>query len=176
MMELGATVCKPRSPLCPECPFKSDCKVLKSRRNPEDLPRKAPKKSVPHFHIGAAIVRKNGRILITKRPDKGLLGGLWEFPGGKQEKGETLPACVRRELKEELSIRVAVGDLFCSVDHAYSHFKITLHCFDCRHLSGTIQNLGVAGFKWVFPRELKKFAFPKADRVVIEKLISSSSI
>lgn len=173
MMELGATVCKPREALCKKCPLKSECRAISSLKDVTALPKKAPAKKVPHYDIGAAIVRKDGRILITQRPEHGMLGGLWEFPGGKQERGETLEECVRREMKEELAIDVEVNSLFQSVNHAYTHFKITLHCFDCKHTGGKLKLIHCSDAKWVRPHELSRFAFPKADRVIIEKLQSN---
>jgi len=170
LMELGATVCKPREALCATCPLRRACVAKKELADVTALPRKPQKAATPHYDIGAAIVRKNGRILITKRPENGLLGGLWEFPGGKQEKGETLEECVRRELQEELAIDVEVGELLISVKHAYTHFKITLHCFECTHVDGELTLVHAADAKWVRPSELRSYAFPKADRVVLDLL------
>lgn len=174
LMELGATVCKPRQALCGSCPLKSICTARKTHHDVTVLPRKPEKSAVPHYDIGAAIVRKNGRILITKRPEDGMLGGLWEFPGGKKESNETIEECVKREMLEELDIYVEVGERIASVKHAYTHFKITLHCFDCRHIGGVLRLIHAADAKWVRPAELTKYAFPKADRVVLDMLIKSS--
>ena len=170
MMELGATICRPRSAECRRCPLKSDCRATRELADPTTIPRKVPAKAIPHYDVTAAIIRKNGKILITKRPSEGLLGGLWEFPGGKREPGETLEACLRREIEEELDIEIHVGKLFMAVKHAYSHFRITLHCFDCTHKSGRVRKLGVADYRWVQPGELSDFAFPKADREILKKL------
>jgi A/G-specific adenine glycosylase len=170
MMEIGATICKPRRVDCPACPLKTDCRATNELADPTVLPKKAPTKAIPHYDVTAAIIRKRGRILITKRPSKGLLGGLWEFPGGKKESKETLEACLRREIKEELGIEIRVKDLFAKVKHSYSHFRITLYAFDCEHLSGRVQKLGVADYQWVKPQELPQFAFPKADREILNKL------
>jgi A/G-specific adenine glycosylase len=138
------------------------------------LPRKAPSRRIPHYDIGAAIIRKNGRILITQRPHEGLLGGLWEFPGGKRHDGESLPECVAREIREELGIEITVGEPLVAVRHAYSHFRITLHAFLCTPLRGRVKKIGVADYRWVKPDELAAFAFPKADRVIIEKLLGGN--
>ncbi|MBK6765103.1 MAG: A/G-specific adenine glycosylase [bacterium] len=176
LMELGALVCKPREALCDVCPLKRVCVARKTLEDVTVLPRKPEKAKTPHYDIGAAIVRKNGRILITKRPEHGMLGGLWEFPGGKLEKDESLAECVRRELREELAIDVEVGELLISVKHAYTHFRITLHCFECIHTGGELKLIHAADAKWVRPAELANYAFPKADRVVLEKLVNSHRI
>lgn len=175
VMELGAMICTPRSPDCPNCPVLKNCKAFQKGLQNE-LPVKKKKEATPHFHIGAGVIWHKGKILISQRPLKGLLGGLWEFPGGKQEKGESIKETVRREIKEELGIQVDVGRELAEVDHAYSHFKITLHAHDCRYRSGQVQALGVMNWRWVKPQELKKFAFPAANQPIIEKLILKNSL
>jgi A/G-specific adenine glycosylase len=129
---------------------------------------------VPHREIGAGVIWHEDKILISQRPLKGLLGGLWEFPGGKLEAGETLPQCVAREIKEELGIKVKVGKKMIAVDHAYSHFKITLNAYECRYISGDPQKLGVQDWRWVTPQELRKFAFPGANQPIIKLLLEKN--
>ncbi len=167
LMELGATICTPRSPRCNVCPIAKFCEA-KKRNLQEQLPIKKKRLPLPHYDVTAAVIRRNGRILIAQRPFGGRLGGLWEFPGGKQEPGETLPQCLRREIKEELGIRIKVGRLLTSIDHAYTHFKITLHAFDCKLISGKPQALEVEDFKWVRMNELERFAFAKTDLRIIQ--------
>ena len=114
----------------------------------------------------------SGQLLIAKRPDDKLLGGLWEFPGGKQEDGESLPECLARELREELGISVEVGAFFVKVRHAYTHFKITLHVFNCAFLpeGGAPQAIECADWRWIDEAELEQYAFSAADRQVIAEL------
>jgi len=147
-MELGATVCLPKRTDCHRCPLRIECRARAKLADVTVLPRKAKARANPHYDIGAAIIYRNGRILITQRPPDGLLGGLWEFPGGKQQAGESLKECVEREIREELAIEIEVKELLARVKHAYSHFKITLHAFECRHRSGRIKKIGVADFRW----------------------------
>lgn len=170
LMELGATLCQPKRAQCSSCPLRTDCRARATLADVTLLPRKIAKKKTPHYHIGAAIIRKNGKILITQRPLDGLLGGLWEFPGGKVDLNETLEECVEREIREELAINITVGQKLISVDHAYSHFSITLHCFYCTHRSGRIKKIGVSDYRWVGVDELDQFAFPKADRIVLQRI------
>jgi len=169
MMDLGATVCTPRSPRCDACCVADACEAL-VRGEQESLPRKDKPKPIPHYDIVAGIIRKRGRILIDRRKPDGLLGGLWEFPGGKVEAGETLAQALRREVREELGIRIRVGKELIAVNHAYSHFRITLHAMECEYVSGKPRAIGCDGFKWVRPGELDAYAFPKANRKVIEAL------
>lgn len=169
LMELGALVCTPKNPLCTSCPLRKTCKARQLGIQ-EKLPVKTKKKPLPHVQIGAGVIWRNKQILISQRPVKGLLGGLWEFPGGKVEKYETISNCVQREIQEELGVRVRVGKRLAAVDHAYSHFKITLHVHHCDYLSGRPQKLGVQDFRWVKPADLKRFAFPAANQPIIDLL------
>ncbi len=169
LMELGALICTPRTPNCDACPLVKYCEA-KKRGLQDQLPLKTRRKPLPHFEVTAAVIRKNGRLLIAQRPLGGRLGGLWEFPGGKVEPGETLPQCLRREIKEELGVRIKVGQPITSIDHAYTHFKITLHAFECELVSGKPQALQVENFKWVRMSELKKYAFARTDLRIIEAL------
>jgi A/G-specific adenine glycosylase len=174
LMELGALICTPRNPKCDVCPLAKYC-AAKKRNLQDQLPLKTKRKPLPHFDVTAAVTRKNGRLLIAQRPFGGRLGGLWEFPGGKVEPGETLPQCLRREIKEELGVRIKVGKPIISIDHAYTHFKITLHAFECELLTGKPQAVQVQDFKWVRMSELEKYAFAKTDLRIIEALKAGNS-
>jgi len=101
-----------------------------------------------------------------------LLGGLWEFPGGKRESGETLEGCLIREVCEELGIEITVGEQFATVDHAFSHFSITLHAFLARYVSGRPWPIGGDAVRWVTLDQLDPFAFPKANHRLIAVLRS----
>jgi A/G-specific adenine glycosylase len=172
-MELGALVCKPKQPLCGFCPVAEMCQV-KQLGIQEQLPVKSIRKPIPHYDVVAGIIWKNHLFLITLRPPKGLLGGLWEFPGGKVEDGETFEQSLKREIAEELGIKISVDSLFTSVKHAYTHFKITLHVFYCQYQSGKIQLNGCDDYRWIEPSQLDDFAFPGADRKVIDRLMKTS--
>ena len=169
LMELGAQVCTPKNPKCAECPLLKKCEARRIGIQ-QDLPVKTPRKPIPHLDVTAGVIWKKDRFLITLRPPKGLLGGLWEFPGGKQEDGESLEACLKREIMEELEIDIEVGQHLISVKHAYTHFKITLHVFECTHASGEIIPHDCDDYRWIKSSELDNFAFPGADRKVIEAL------
>lgn len=170
MMELGARVCTPARPRCGECPVAQACRAFAELDDPAALPRKAPRKPRPHYQVAAGLIWKGEKLLIAQRLSEGLLGGLWEFPGGKQEEEETLEECLAREIREELAIEIAVGARLAIVDHGFTHFSITLHAFSARYLSGEPQPLGCAAWRWVDPAELGQYAFSRADRRVIEQL------
>lgn len=171
LMELGATICLPRNPKCPICCLKDLC--LAKRYNLQNsLPLRVKKKPLPHYDISAGIIwNRRKKVLITLRPPKGLLGGLWEFPGGKKEKGESLEKCLKREVREELGIQIRVKEPFMEVKHAYTHFKITLHTFHCEYLRGRPRPLRSEDWKWVSLKGLSKYAFPAANRKIIDELL-----
>jgi A/G-specific adenine glycosylase len=171
LMDLGATVCAPRNPGCPNCPIAADCGA-RAHGEQDAIPVKRPRKPTPHHDIAAGVIRRAKRILIDQRKADGLLGGLWEFPGGKRQRGEALKACLRREVREELGIGIRVLRPLITVEHAYSHFCITLHAYECRHVSGAPRALGCADWKWVTLEELDRYAFPAANRRIITALRS----
>jgi A/G-specific adenine glycosylase len=169
VMELGALVCTPSTPLCDRCPLQDVCRAHEAGTE-EDYPITPESEPVPHHDIAVGLVFDDDQILIQRRPDEGLLGGLWEFPGGKQEDDESLEEACRRELKEELGIDVSIDDHFYTLSHAYSHFKITLHAFRCHIDSGTPEAREDQPFQWVPVRALDDYAFPRANRRLIEEL------
>jgi A/G-specific adenine glycosylase len=170
MMELGALVCRPRHPDCPACPLRGICRAA-ATGTPEHHPVKRPRAAPPLVRVGAAATRDaRGRFLVAQRPERGLLGGLWEFPGGKIEPGEDAPACIRRELREELGIEVEVGPLLLVVRHAYSHFKLEMHVHLARRTRGRPRALECADFRWLKPEEMRRLPFSGADLKVLEFL------
>jgi mutator protein MutT len=120
--------------------------------------------------VVAAIIRRAGKILITQRFDKAHLGGMWEFPGGKVEAGETLEVALQREIREELGLTIRVDDEYHRTDHNYPAKSIRLHFFNCTILEGEPQPLDVADLQWVEPAQLTDFQFPPADAELIAKL------
>ena len=168
-MDLGATVCVPRSPDCPVCPVKSVCEA-RARNEQTELPAKTKRPAIPHHDVAVGVVWKRGRILIDRRRPQGMLGGMWEFPGGKLRPDESLAECVVREVREELGVKVEVRRRLPAVKHAYTHFRVTLHAFECDYVSGRPKALGCAAWKWVKLDELDRYAFPKGSHKVIELL------
>jgi mutator protein MutT len=120
--------------------------------------------------VAAALVFREGKLLITQRPAKAHLGGLWEFPGGKREPDETFEACLARELREELGIVVVVGELVESLTHAYPEKTVHLQFYRCRWSEHEPQTLGCPAFAWVTPNELDDYDFPAADAKLLERL------
>jgi A/G-specific adenine glycosylase len=169
LMDLGATTCLPRNPKCAECPVKGICKAY-TLRIQQERPVFKPKNHIPHHTVAAAVIRKNGRVLIAQRPQAGLLGGMWEFPGGKQENGEALEACLRREIREELGVQIKVGNELGVFRHAYTHFRVTLHAFACTLPAGKPRAIIPDGLKWVKPDNLEDYPMGKLDREISQTL------
>jgi A/G-specific adenine glycosylase len=170
LMELGATVCTPRAPECDRCPLRALCRA-RATGEQGTLPVKRPRKRTPHYDVTAAVtIGPDERVLVAQRNPDDMLGGLWEFPGGKCEDGETLPECLAREMREELDVEVEVGERLVVVKHAYTHFRITLHAFRCRVTSGEPRCLDCAAFRWMPPAELNTLPMSVADRKIAQVL------
>ena len=170
LMDLGATICVPRRPCCGMCPLRGVCQGF-ATGDPEAYPPPVRRKPTPHYTVTAGVIWQDGRLLIAQRPLDGLLGGLWEFPGGKQDAGESLPDCLKRELREEMEIEVKVGEELIVVNHAFTHFSITLHAFECTYCSeGDPQIIGVRDWHWILPTELDQYAFPVVDQKIAAAL------
>ena len=167
MMELGAMVCRPRDPSCKTCPLKGQCYAFQNNRV-SDLPTTTKKQKKPHYQIAVAIVYKGNKILIAKRKSHGLLGGLWEFPGGKRKGKEALKKTAIREVKEETNIDIQIEEKITSIKHAYSHFSITLTAFRARYVSGKAKAKEAQALRWIFPEEIKNFAFPTANKKIFQ--------
>jgi A/G-specific adenine glycosylase len=175
LMDLSARTCLPRSPRCHDCPVASECDAHHSGEEVL-FPQKRARKAIPHVDVVAGIVwdgepfAPGAPHLIARRHDDDMLGGLWEFPGGRVEEGETHEEALVRELQEELAIDVEVLDFFMKVDHAYTHFRVTLHIYHCRHIGGEPQAIDCADWAWVHTDQLDSYAFPTADRRILEAL------
>jgi len=121
-----------------------------------------------HKLIGVAVIwNEAGKILIDKRKPGGAFGGLWEFPGGKKEVGETIEDCIKREVLEELGIEVVVEEHLITIDHNYSEIRVTLYVYHCRYLRGIVKAIECDEFRWVTLDEIDRFTFPEANEQII---------
>ncbi|MDY6873034.1 MAG: A/G-specific adenine glycosylase [Chloroflexota bacterium] len=173
LMDLGATLCTPKSPVCDRCPVAEACQAW-ALGVQEERPVKKPRKKVPHLTVTAAVIQRHGKVLLSKRPAEGLLGGLWEFPGGTMEECDPgLPDCLQREIREELGVEVQVGEAFGVYKHAYTHFKITLNAFLCTLRDGTDpQPIECDELIWVDPAALGSYPMGKVDRQIADRLVA----
>ena len=122
------------------------------------------------IEVAAALIFDSDRLLIAQRPPGVHLEGLWEFPGGKREPGETYEACLLREIREELGCEVLVGPMLHEAEHAYPEKCVRIRFFQCQVVSGIPEPLECAALRWVSPDSLGQFQFPEADQALIEQL------
>lgn len=166
MMELGALVCRSRSPQCLACPIRSSCRAAREGIQ-ETIP--LPKKlTLEKIEVVVAVIEKDGRVLLQERPAGGLLAGLWEFPGGKVEPGEGLTAALRREIREELGAEIADIRRLTTVRHAYTRFEATLHAYRCR-LDSPDFRPGQRQ-RWVTPKGLRRYPLPSGSVKIVDFL------
>lgn len=170
LMEVGALVCTSKNPNCKSCPLRRFC-LAYAADSAALYPNKKSRPRIPHHDIAVGVIaNQNREFLIQRRSENGMLGGLWEFPGGKRQSGETLTEACLRELKEELGIHVEVGEALSPVRHTYSHFKITLYAFHCEIIEGTpISEKGLP-VQWVAREHMRQYAFPKANLILFDEL------
>ncbi|MDZ4699853.1 MAG: A/G-specific adenine glycosylase [Rhodothermales bacterium] len=169
LMELGATVCIPRSPRCGACPIALWCRAC-AEGTQENFPVKTKKGPTPHYHHVVGIVRNEaGEYLIHQRHEENMLGGMWTFPGGRLEAGESVEAACRRLLLEDFDIDALAESPFHRLSHAYSHFKITLNACDCQNARPR-DTPGDRRLKWVAAEALTEHAFDRASRKLIDAI------
>lgn len=174
LMELGALVCLPKRPHCSRCPLAEEC-LAKQLDLQNTLPVLKERSPLPHLQVTAAVIPKGGHVLLAKRPPGGLLGGMWEFPGGKQKENETLQETLSREIMEELNLEVEIGDLLGIFQHAYTHYRVTLHAFFCRLVSEDLQLNYHTESAWIPLQELGSYPMGKIDRLISEQLLLESN-
>jgi A/G-specific adenine glycosylase len=159
LMDLGASICLPKNPRCLICPLMEICEARRLGIQ-EQRPVLKPRQQTPSYVHAAAVIQRRGRVLLAKRPSKGLLGGLWEFPNGRVNgdpgKGlaKALKIAYRLRVKQEAALGV--------VRHAYTHFKVTVHAFHAE----LIEKPGDKNLKWVRVGELEDYPMGKVDRQI----------
>jgi A/G-specific adenine glycosylase len=169
LMDLGSLVCTPKSPNCRVCPLAGLC-LARQRGVQEERPVTAPRSELPHYTVAAAVIQRDGTVLIAQRPPEGLLGGLWEFPGGKLQEDESLAQALQREICEELQAEIIVGEAFGVYKHAFTHFRITLHAFRCTLMGSEPYPVEASAIRWVRPEELPGYPMGKVDRQIATRL------
>jgi A/G-specific adenine glycosylase len=170
VMELGETVCAPQSPHCPECPLQRGCVLRREGWDPRTVPARPRKRPVPHVSASIAIIDRNGRWYVQRRPGEGLLGGLWEFPGGKIQPAESPIEACRREVREETGWTPTQLRLLGTVQHAYTHFHVTLHVYGARCAASTTGPRTGAGRRWVDPAAFARLPIPRATQKAAQLL------
>jgi A/G-specific adenine glycosylase len=169
VMELGALVCRPAAPLCRKCPLQSVCRS-KRANTVIDRPVRKARSPIPHHTYSVGLVWRNGRVLLVRRPQTGLLGGLWEFPAARREASEALQVCCERGVRETTGVKAAVSSRHGTVRHTYSHFRVTMHAFNCTYRGGRARHLECDEVCWVEPDRLEDYAISRANRKIIETM------
>lgn len=167
MMELGSLVCRPRDPNCPVCPVRSHCRAYATGRV-GSFPKRKARRALPSREAVVGIIRRRGKFLIQRRPPEAFLGGLWELPGGKLEDGESRDQCLRREVKEETGLEVRDARYLGSIQHTYSHFRVTIHAFDCRYGGAMPRRVRVDNRRWITIKQVPRYAFPRGTHKVFD--------
>jgi len=169
LMELGETICRPRAPRCESCPAAFGCRATRELDDPGTLPARAGRPPRPHVRAAVVAVARGDRWFVQRRPAEGLLGGLWEFPGGKIERGESAPAAARRELREETGMLAGPLRAVAVVRHGYSHFTVDLHVFRT-----TARQIPAASSRrrWATLDEIGRLPLPRATEKVVAVLRS----
>ncbi len=172
LMELGALVCLPKKPRCSECPLAGRCEALRL-----DLvfERPVPAKAAAYIplEVATGLLVRQGRVFVQKRPATGVWAGLWEFPGGTVESGETPEQAVVREFMEETGLRVAVTGRLAVVRHGYTRYRVALHCFSLRDADGEAPQPALHAAqegRWAALPDLDGLAFPAGHRKLIDRL------
>lgn len=170
VMELGQRVCLVRRPDCPACPLAAHC-MARIAGETDVYPVREKRPRPPEVAVAAGVIlRADGRMLVIRRPSKGLLGGLWEFPGGKLLDGEPPEMACRREIQEECGLDVDVGERLARVRHAYTHFRIVMDVFLCHPGPHGGEPRGPEAHRWISLDEFGSLPFPKATLKVLPAL------
>ena len=174
IMELGALVCRPKNPLCPQCPLQKQCVAFKKNIT-DELPIIKKKAKIPTYIYGACVIWRGNRFLISRRDNDQMLGGLWEFPGGRLEGNLNLKKQSFELVEKITNLEFKMLKDFYKIRHTYSHFKKELTAYKCQLLEQKV----IAGdvvdpednFRWITLSEVTNFPFDKATLKVIDKII-----
>jgi len=166
LMDLGATVCKPKKPSCSLCPLRNLCRA-KATGNPERYPTKPKKRKIPHVNGVSAVIVRDGKVLLHQRPPRGFSGGLWEFPNWRVQGERNLSHRLVKWVKDERDLRVIVKGRIGSFEQTYSHFKLTLHVYHCQALDPE------GSGRWVGIRNLSRFPMSRIHRRICHALPES---
>ena len=169
LMDLGRMICKPKIPICSDCPINTHCLSYKND-NVHLYPTILLKKTIPTYNVVVGLISKNKKILISKRSKNGMLGNLWELPGGKIKPQESKKSCLLREIKEEIDIEIKIIKEIGTIKHSYSHLKVIITLFQCQYLSGKAKARASQKINWISYNQKKQFAFPNATHKLFKLL------
>jgi A/G-specific adenine glycosylase len=169
LMEIGALICRPTKPRCDRCPLKAACCALAGGRV-SVFPHRQARAKVPIRQLAVAVIRRRGKLLFTRRPEAGLLGGLWEFPNSVRHTGESTEDACRRLAGDQLGLEIRPCRKITRIQHAYTHFKIQAEAFLCDAPHGPVHLNGPTAFRWSPPAAIDNFALHKAMHKLLPAL------
>ncbi|MBS3758819.1 MAG: A/G-specific adenine glycosylase [Desulfobacterales bacterium] len=175
VMEVGAIVCKPRRPDCDACPVRRWCRALADDRV-AGYPVRIKRTPVPEYRMAIGVVAKGRKLLIVQRPYDGMLGGLWEFPGGVRQSGESAASACARSVGETVGLEVEIESRLTRIRHAYTHFKVVADVFLCRYRGGRVRRNGPIAHQWVLAKGLSRYPLPGSHHKFIPALLENRSI
>lgn len=179
LMDLGGLVCTPKNPRCSECPIAESCRSL-HKGTVRIRPVVAKKRDIITQHKVAGLIQWKERIFIQQRRAGDVWGGLWEFPGGKIEEGEgdgegAANLVIAETISADIGLSVALVKPITRITHHYTHHKIILHCYFCTLSGEQFEPVlhSADNYRWVFSKDLEKFAFPAGPRKLLEYIRSN---
>ncbi len=168
LMDLGSSFCQAKAVYCDPCPITAECKATLND-NPLEYPEIKKSKPIPTVNVAVCIISHNSKLLLIQRPQNKMLGGLWEFPGGKIKLGEPKENATTREVKEETGLIIKDPQYLGEVKHQYSHFKVSISLF--YHRIDDISSIKIKeNYIWTTMKGVDKFALPKANYKMLELL------
>ena len=173
VMELGALVCRRHGCDCARCPLRVGCAAFR-RGLTERLPTVPPRRPVPHYEVGVVLLWRGPAFLIRRRPRRGHLAGLWELPGTSARSDETAGEAAERALRDDFGVSVDLSRELAAVNHAYSHFRITLRLFESHRGEAAVTREDPS-IRWITPREIDLYAFPRANRTLFARVFGRPS-
>ena len=174
MMELGATVCRPQSPTCLVCPVNAFCEAFHTAQQ-DEFPKRRETKPTPEHHLAVGVIYRDNQVLITQRQLDGLLGGLWEFPGGQLAESETAEAACVRHIADVVNLSVNNVQYLTRVRHAYTHFKVVVDVFQCDYQAGEVVLNGPRDAKWIEVAALREYPLPRTVHKFLGELIEDGT-
>jgi len=171
LMELGALICRPGAPACRRCPLTMLCEAFAFGKQGE-YPRRRSKAPVPIHRMAVGVIRRGAKILIIRRQEEGLLGGLWEFPAGRIHANEDPEAACVRSARNSVNLPVRVVAFLDRVNHAYSHFAVQLEVYCCRAETGRVRLAEAEAFRWIRAAEAGRYPFTGASHKILSLLRS----
>jgi A/G-specific adenine glycosylase len=175
LMELGATVCTPRAPRCEDCPWTTDC-AARAQGRAESLPLRSRPAPVRRIEAVAGLLERHERVLAVQRPQRGLLGGLWELPGGELANGEPPARALARALREGLGLGISDAEPVGTVEHAFTHRLLRLHVYRARADAGRVRRTAWDAHRWVSRSALAALPLGGPTRKAIARLQEHAAI